>query len=55
MTDAFFLRWVDDFFIRIWVSEKIADYYEVESVNFIDKTTGKTYREQYLSGELKVL
>ena len=55
MTDAFFLRWVDDFFIQGWILDNIARYYEVDSINYIDKKTGKTYREQYLSGELKVL
>ena len=55
LKDAFFLRWVDDFFIQSWILDNIARYYEVDSINYTDKTTGKTYRKMHRSGELKIL
>ena len=43
LKDAFFLRWVDDFFMRGWILRKIAVYYGVDSVKFVNKKTGEPY------------
>lgn len=44
LRDAFFLRWVDDFFVQPWVLDGMARYYKVDSINFIDPYTKKSYR-----------
>ncbi len=52
---SLYLRWSDYFFSQDWILDNMAHYYKVESIDFVDKTTGKTYKEMYVSGELKVL
>ena len=55
VSKSLYLRWVDYFFVMSWILDRIAIYYEVDRIDFVDKKTGKTYREKHRSGELKVL
>ena len=36
LAKSFGLRWVDDFFIAEWILTSMANYYNVESIEFIE-------------------